>query len=531
MQSPLTAGAYRVLVVAERLAAATPDGIVSWGELVWALLLLETRAAEILAQHGVSPHNWGEDSAPAPTATEDVAYGQRLAIESHAEVLSSWSRTPMVQNSPLLQQTLQHAADFVRDAAGAGENRSGEIRSEHILWGLLVTEPTVAALWQPAGLTRERLAELLGVTPPTSAAELDVDFSLRVRENQSVEHQATYRVLDAAANRAREGLRVLEDYVRFLLDDAHLNGVLKRWRHRFSQTCQELSATALLAARDTVQDVGTQVKTLTEQHRESLTAVLQANCKRVGEALRTLEEFGKILNPEWASEIERLRYEFYTIEKAVLLTQSARQRLDGRHLYLLVTEEMCHHGSGPVVRGGLAGGVGIVQLREKSLADRELLARAQRVREWTHAAGGIFIMNDRPDLALLSGADGVHVGQEELTVRDARRILGPDRLVGVSTHSIEQARQAVLDGADYIGVGPVFPSRTKSFEEFPGLELVRQVAAEITLPWYPIGGIHAENLDQVLAAGATRVAVSSAICQSPLPERAARQIAEKIQGI
>ena len=154
----------------------------------------------------------------------------------------------------------------------------------------------------------------------------------------------------------------------------------------------------------------------------------------------------------------------------------------------------------------------LVQLREKSLADRELLVVARRIRDWTRAAEVLFVMNDRPDLAVLSDADGVHVGQDELDVRSVRRLVGPGRLIGVSTHSIEQARQAVLDGADYLGVGPVFPSDTKSFDELAGLEFVRQVAEEISLPWYAIGGITAENIDEVIEAGARRVAVSATIC-------------------
>jgi thiamine-phosphate pyrophosphorylase len=126
-------------------------------------------------------------------------------------------------------------------------------------------------------------------------------------------------------------------------------------------------------------------------------------------------------------------------------------------------------------------------------------------------------MNDRPDLAVLTDADGVHVGQEELTVRHARRIVGPNRLIGVSTHNIEQARKAVEDGADYLGVGPVFSSQTKAFPELAGLEFVRQVAEEIRLPWYAIGGINPENLPELLSAGATRIAISHAVCSSASP--------------
>ena len=130
-------------------------------------------------------------------------------------------------------------------------------------------------------------------------------------------------------------------------------------------------------------------------------------------------------------------------------------------------------------------------------------------------------MNDRPDVAVLARADGVHLGQEDATVKDARRILGPDGLIGVSTHSIEQARAAVLDGASYIGVGPTFASGTKQFSQFTGTELLRSVRAEIQLPAFAIGGITMENLPQVLAAGFTRVAVSGAISGTKDPAAAA----------
>jgi thiamine-phosphate pyrophosphorylase len=136
----------------------------------------------------------------------------------------------------------------------------------------------------------------------------------------------------------------------------------------------------------------------------------------------------------------------------------------------------------------------------------------------------LFVMNDRADLAALSDADGVHVGQDELSVNDARTIVGPKALIGVSTHSIEQARQAVIDGANYIGVGPTFPSSTKSFDTFAGLDLLRSVAAEISLPAFAIGGITRENLPQVQAAGINRVAVTGAVIGAKDPKLAALEL-------
>jgi thiamine-phosphate pyrophosphorylase len=180
------------------------------------------------------------------------------------------------------------------------------------------------------------------------------------------------------------------------------------------------------------------------------------------------------------------------------------------------------------VREALAGGAQVIQLREKSLPDRDAMAIAHMVRRATRDADALFVVNDRPDIARLADADGVHVGQEELSVKDARRIVGPHALVGVSTHSIEQARQAVLDGANYIGVGPTFPSSTKSFDVFPGLALIQQVRAEIRLPAFAIGGIDQDRIDDVIAAGARRVAVSSAVCGAEDPRAAAADLRRRL---
>ncbi|HEV7225806.1 MAG TPA: thiamine phosphate synthase, partial [Pirellulales bacterium] len=148
------------------------------------------------------------------------------------------------------------------------------------------------------------------------------------------------------------------------------------------------------------------------------------------------------------------------------------------------------------------------------------------LRELTQATGASFIMNDRADLAALAGADGVHVGQDELSVAEARAIVGSAALVGVSTHSLAQARQAVLDGADYLGVGPTFTSATKHFEaaQLTGLDLLRAIAAEIRLPAFAIGGIDRNNLGEVIAAGFSRIAVSGAVAAAADPVLAAGEL-------
>ncbi|WP_373653204.1 thiamine phosphate synthase [Schlesneria sp. DSM 10557] len=339
-----------------------------------------------------------------------------------------------------------------------------------------------------------------------------------------------FRILDASANRAREGLRVIEDFARFMQNDETLSRRLKQHRHELTGILSELPTSALLSARDTVNDVGTTISVATEYQRTSADDVVQAAFKRVQEALRSLEEFSKVVDAKLAARFEQLRYQLYTTEKVHGTDQDARQRLDDQRVYLLITAAACDGGPEAVVKAALDGGVRLIQSREKSLSDREWLQLARQLRAWTAAVGALLVINDRPDLAVLCDADGVHVGQEEFTVAEARTIVGPERLVGVSTHSVEQARQAVLEGADYLGVGPTFPSTTKSFSDFPGLTLVREVSKEVSIPWFAIGGIGTGNVATVVGAGARRVAVSSAICSAPSPMAAARALIEATES-
>jgi thiamine-phosphate pyrophosphorylase len=327
-----------------------------------------------------------------------------------------------------------------------------------------------------------------------------------------------FRILDAAANRAREGLRTVEDYVRFVLDDRYLTEQCKLLRHDLAAALQRIAPEQRLAARETLADVGTTLTTLSEQSREGLVDILAAAFARVQEALRSLEEFGKLLEVALSAEFKRLRYVSYTLERAIGITRSSLERLAGARLYVLIDGRTSMEDFARLAKSLIDAGAHVLQLRDKRLDDRQLLERARLLRELTQGTPTLFIVNDRPDLAALSRADGVHVGQEELAVKDARRIVGPEALIGVSTHSIEQARQAVLDGADYIGVGPTFPSPTKQFEHFPGLELLRAVAGEIRLPAFAIGGITLEDLPEVLATGLHRVAVGSALLNTADPD-------------
>ncbi len=341
--------------------------------------------------------------------------------------------------------------------------------------------------------------------------------------NETPDRMALLRILDAAANRTREALRVLEDWVRFALDNAHLMACLKQIRHDLAAALAPVPWEQRLAARDTEADVGTAIHTSAEFDRDNIAEVLTANFLRVQEGLRSLEEFGKVFDPAVGQAIGQLRYRTYTLHRAIGATQVGCERLTASRLYVLLDGRKSIDEFEELARQLIEAGVDVLQLRDKRLADRELIDRARRLRKLTHGTPTLLIINDRPDIAALVRADGVHVGQDELSVKDARTIVGPEMLIGVSTHSIAQARQAVLDGANYIGVGPTFPSGTKQFEHFPGVELLRAVAAEIRLPAFAIGGITKENVGQVLAAGCTRIAVSGAVIEAKHPVRAAKE--------
>jgi thiamine-phosphate pyrophosphorylase len=200
------------------------------------------------------------------------------------------------------------------------------------------------------------------------------------------------------------------------------------------------------------------------------------------------------------------------------LAPERRERLRRARLYLVIDAEPAER----VLPGALEGGVDIVQLREKSASDEEIVSTGRRLRGLCDEHGTLLIVNDRPDLALECGADGVHVGQDDDPLRAVRDVVGADLLVGISTHSPEQVEMGLGSIADYLGVGPVHATPTKPGREPVGLELVRYAAAHgAAKPWFAIGGIDAENAPAVAEAGASRIAVVRAIRDAADPRAVA----------
>ena len=210
-------------------------------------------------------------------------------------------------------------------------------------------------------------------------------------------------------------------------------------------------------------------------------------------------------------------------------SEHRRTRLGAARLYLVVESRIDRGPVEPLVEAALAGGVDIFQLRDKDATDAELVAAGRRLGALCAAAGALLIVNDRPDLALACGADGVHVGQGDEHPDVVRRSCGEELLIGISTHSAEQIAAAGRSAADYLGVGPVYPTGTKPDLEPVGLGLVRHAAAHAQRPFFAIGGIDPERAAEVAGAGAERIAVVRAIRNAGDPLAAARALRAAIE--
>jgi len=331
------------------------------------------------------------------------------------------------------------------------------------------------------------------------------------------------RIIDANLNRAREALRVMEEYARLGLNDALLSQAIKETRHELATALRECHE-PLIFSRDIVGDVGCQNSVESEYNRASAQEVAQASCKRLTEALRAIEEYGKTVEPKFARSIEQIRYKSYELERRLNITANARVRFAGIRLYVIITEALCKGDWFETAQRALKGGAECLQLREKNLTDRALVERATKLAHLCHDYDALFIVNDRPDMAMVSGADGVHLGQDDMSITDARRSISPRMLIGTSTHTIEQVRIAAEQVPDYIAVGPMFATPTKPQDHIAGLETLAAAGGITALPLVAIGGIDATNGTQILQAAPCTLCVCQAVISRDHPEQSTRQL-------
>ncbi len=341
--------------------------------------------------------------------------------------------------------------------------------------------------------------------------------------------QIIYRILDANLDRAREALRTIEEWCRFGLEEVNLCDRCKQMRQELAQWHRA----EFRRARNTPDDPATGLSHANEVSRADVQAVIRANMGRLQEALRVLEEYGKVIDPHFGEAMKQMRYRVYTLESQLLsheetnIGEIRRQKLQAASLYL-VTSPVDNIAS--VVESALQGGVQIVQYRQKDGEDGTRYAIAQQLCEICHKYEALFLVNDRVDIAIAVGADGIHVGQTDLPVSAVRQILnanGGDAsryIIGQSTTNPQELEIALNNEVDYVGVGPVHATPTKPNKAASGHEYVNYAAENINIPWFAIGGLDEHNLEAAIAAGAKRVAVVRALMQAEHPDRIAKQM-------
>lgn len=322
------------------------------------------------------------------------------------------------------------------------------------------------------------------------------------------------RIIDANLNRAREGLRTAEEYARLVLNDARAAQVLKDARREL-QACEAAFGPELLAARDIENDVGTRPQA-DDVNRASEADVARAGLKRAQEALRVIEEFAHLHSPAAAAAAAKARYGAYAAEQQLFVAAPRRAALNAP-VMVVFSDMYMREDWRDVLESLLQAGARLFQLREKNIPARNFAEHATAVQAITRPLGAVVIINDRADVAAATGADGVHLGQDDLGAKHARKIMGPAALIGVSTHNLVEALDAEQQGADYVGLGAMFHTLTKKVQSVGGPGLIARVQPELPIPVFCIGGITRDRTAELIGQGARHIAVSSALLNAADP--------------
>lgn len=341
------------------------------------------------------------------------------------------------------------------------------------------------------------------------------------------------RIIDANLNRLSEGLRVLEEITRMILDDAELSVRLKDLRHNLIRADFEFNS-ELLESRNSSEDVGAELEVSGEEKTKETGLILIANARRAQESLRVLEEFSKM--PEISGKLnsnlyKNARFELYTLEQE--LTAKIRRKDKAgkiKGLYVIIdTEALKGRDPAAAAQQVLEAGVKIIQFRAKSGDKRTILKTASELQTLCREYGAVFIVNDHIDIALAIKADGVHIGQEDLPAAQARKILPIDTLLGISASTAAEAQIAESDGADYIGVGAIFPTSSKTDVTLTGTQRITEIRQSVKIPLAAIGGINKNNIGEVIKAGADSACVISAVLNAPDIKESALELIKIIE--
>jgi thiamine-phosphate pyrophosphorylase len=347
-----------------------------------------------------------------------------------------------------------------------------------------------------------------------------------------VSESSIVRVVDENLNRLAEGLRVLEDIARMVLNETDLTAKLKNLRHDLIRSDLPFNL-ELLRSRNSAGDIGAGLEEPGQNEPQKLSLIVVANARRAQESLRVLEETAKL--PEMAGKLDtnkfkQARFALYSIEKELVERLARQDKLNKISGLYVVLDTSCLKGRRhlEVARELIEAGVKVIQLRDKVTPKNQLLPVARELANLCRQQDVLLIINDHLDVALAVDADGLHVGQTDLPAEVARRLLPQDKILGVSAATVEEARAAEASGADYLGVGCVYPTTSKEDAEPVGVERVREIRQATLLPLAAIGGINPDNVKEVIAAGADAVCVISAVLNAEDVGEAARKLTKMI---
>jgi thiamine-phosphate pyrophosphorylase len=339
-----------------------------------------------------------------------------------------------------------------------------------------------------------------------------------------------YRIIDANFNRAGEAIRTIEEFCRFVLDSPSFSSRAKQLRHGLGNAADKIDYEKRITARDTQGDVGIGQEVADQLKREELFDCIKAGFRRFTEALRVLSEVCQTIDSPAAAELEQVRYRAYTLEKEIVEYSEPLLRFSRVKLYIVITSTLPAEVIRLVKSCG-QGGADCVQLRAKDIEDDKLYELSRQFVDLCRDWEMLSIINDRPDIAIASGADGVHLGQTDLPVQQVRKLQLKPMITGKSTHGMNQLQRISEQKPTYAALGPVYSTPTKPSAAQVGLEYVRKGVKYLDgkgAGHVVIGGINLDNIDDVLEAGARCVAVCSAVCQADDPAENCRKLKAKI---
>ncbi len=334
------------------------------------------------------------------------------------------------------------------------------------------------------------------------------------------------RIADVNLNRLGESLKFMEDVTRFSLENKFLLTRVRKIRHEYLEVKKALPMMHILAFRKSNVDLGRSAKFDIREKRPSRDVIV-ANITRAKESSRILEESLKSINATMSTKMKKIRFDIYDLEQSII---GSFAKIFNPKFYAIIDEKYLRtYKMKDMIRILENNGATMIQLRIRTLPDRKFLDYAAIIRNTLRKEETKFIINNRIDIALACSAHGVHIGQDDMPIKRARGILGDNYVIGMSARTIEQAKKAERDGADYIGVGSVFKTKTKSDARICGLSVLKAICKKTNIPVVGIGGITDKNYRKVLNAGAAGIAVSSYLFEGNLRHNIRSLIGKKLR--